>query len=237
MKNKLSTLQICAIAYSLILSNNMGITTYNLFHHGGQDCLISIIIGMIIGIIPLTIYLKIINTDKNLNIFQKINKKFKKTGKIFNLIITLAVSYTTTLCFFNVTNFISSQYLTKTPAIIIALAFIPAPIYLLNKGLTIIGRTSFILTIFGIISVLLTIISLIWQVNIINIFPLLQTGIKSQLTNSIIYICYNITPLLLLTTIPMNNIIDKEKFNKRIIITYVLANIIILILLYLLVHK
>lgn len=235
MKNKLSTLQICTIAYSLILSNNMGITTYNLFHHAEQDCLISIIIGTIIGIIPLFIYLKIINYKQELNIYQKINEKLPIIGKIINLIIAITITYLTALCYFNITNFISSQYLTKTPSLIISIAFLPAPIYLLNKGLTVMGRVSFILTLTGIISVFITIISLIWQVNILNIFPILDEGIKRPLINSLIYICYDITPLFLLTSIPMNNIIDKEKFNKRIIITYIIANTIIFILFFLII--
>ena len=233
MKNKISSLQLCAIAYSLILSNNMGITTYIMFHHAEQDSLISIIIGTILGIIPLCIYLKLINKDKNTNIFEKISKI--KFGKIINIILVLSIIYLTTICYFNVTNFISSQYLTKTPYIIIALAFIPASIYLLNKGLKVIGRTTFILTIISLISVLITIISLIWQVNILNILPILEQGIKRPIINSIIYVTYNITPLILLTSIPMNNIIDKEKFNKRIIITYIISNTIILILFFLII--
>ena len=57
--------------------------------------------------------------------------------------------------------------------------------------------------------------------------------IKNPIICSLIYITYNITPLFLLTIIPKNEIIDKEKLNKRIIITYIIANTIILIMFFL----
>lgn len=230
---KLSTLQFCAIEYFLILANNVGLTTYILFNYAKQDGLISIILGTIIGIIPLTIYLKIMNTNPELNIFEKIEYKFKKTGKIINLILAMAIAFFTATNYNNLVDFISSQYLSKTPQIIIALSFLPAIIYILNKGTTVIGRTIFILLIISATLVLLTILGLIWQIRIENILPILEHGIKEPLICSLIYITYNITPLFLLTTIPKNEILDKEKFNKRIIITYFIANFIILLIFFL----
>lgn len=230
---KLSSLQFCAIEYFLILANNVGITTYILFNYAAQDGIISIILGTILGLIPLIIYLKIINTKPELNIFEKIEDKFSKTGKIINLILTLAIAFFIATNYNNLIDFISSQYLSKTPHIIIALSFLPAIIYILTKGTTVIGRTVFILLIISLSFVFLTIIGLIWQIKIDNILPILENGIKNPLMCSLIYITYNITPLFLLTIIPKNEILDKEKLNKRIIITYILANIIILIIYFL----
>lgn len=230
---KLSSLQFCAIEYFLILANNVGITTYILFNYAAQDGIISIILGTILGLIPLIIYLKIINTKPELNIFEKIEDKFSKTGKIINLILTLAIAFFIATNYNNLIDFISSQYLSKTPHIIIALSFLPAIIYILTKGTTVIGRTVFILLIISLSFVFLTIIGLIWQIKIDNILPILENGIKNPLMCSLMYITYNITPLFLLTIIPKNEILDKEKLNKRIIITYILANIIILIIYFL----
>lgn len=230
---KLSSLQFCAIEYFLILANNVGITTYILFNYAAQDGIISIILGTILGLIPLIIYLKIINTKPELNIFEKIEDKFSKTGKIINLILTLAIAFFIATNYNNLIDFISSQYLSKTPHIIIALSFLPAIIYILTKGTTVIGRTVFILLIISLSFVFLTIIGLIWQIKIDNILPILENGIKNPLICSLIYLTYNITPLFLLTIIPKNEILDKEKLNKRIIITYILANIIILIIYFL----
>lgn len=229
---KLSTLQFCAIEYFLILANNVGLTTYILFNYAKQDGLISIILGTILGFIPLAIYLKIINTQPELNIFEKIEYKFKN-AKIINLILVIGIAFFTATNYNNLIDFISSQYLSKTPQIIIALSFLPAIIYILNKGTTIIGRTVFILLIISIALVLLTILGLIWQIKIDNIFPILENGIKEPLICSLIYIAYNITPLFLLTVIPKNEILDKEKLNKRIIITYIISNIIILLIFFL----
>lgn len=230
---KLSSLQFCAIEYFLILANNVGLTTYILFNYAAQDGLISIILGTILGLIPLTIYIKLINTKPELNIFEKIEDKFKNSAKIINIILVLGVAFFTATNYNNLINFISSQYLSKTPQIIISLSFLPAIIYILNKGTTVIGRTVFILLIISTSFVFLTIIGLIWQIKIDNIFPILEHGIKNPIICSLIYITYNITPLFLLTIIPKNEIIDKEKLNKRIIITYIIANTIILIMFFL----
>ena len=230
---KLSTLQFCAIEYFLILANNIGLTTYTLFHYAKQDSPLSIILGSILGIIPLTIYLKIINTNPELNIFEKIEYKFKKTGKIINIILIISIAFFTSINYNNLINFVSSQYLSKTPQIIIALSFLPAIIYILNKETTIIGRTIFILLLICTSLLLLTIIGLIWQIKIENILPILENGIKKPIICSLIYVSYNITPLFLLTIIPKNEIIDKEKFNKRAIITYILGNLTTLIICFL----
>lgn len=229
---KLSTLQFCAIEYFLILANNVGLTTYILFNNAKQDGLISIILGTLIGLIPLSIYLKIINTKPELNIFEKIEDKFK-TGKIINLILTLGISFLIAINYNNLIDFISSQYLSKTPQIIISLSFLPAIIYILNKGTTVIGRTIFILLIISISLLLLTILGLVWQIKIDNLLPILEHGVKNPLICSLIYTTFNTTPLFLLTVIPKNDILDKEKLNKRIIITYILGNLVVLIIFFL----
>lgn len=229
---KLSTLQYCSLEYFLILSNNVGLTTYILFNNAKQDSLISIILGTILGLIPLSIYLKIINAKPELNIFEKIEDTFK-TGKIINLILTLGIAFLIAINYNNLINFISSQYLSKTPQIIISLSFLPAIIYILNKGTTVIGRTIFILLIISLLLLLLTILGLIWQIRIENIFPILENGIKNPLICSLIYVTFNTTPLFLLTVIPKNDILDKEKLNKRIIITYFLGNLVVLIIFFL----
>lgn len=226
---KLSTLQFCAIEYFLILANNVGLTTYILFNYAKQDGIISIVLGSLIGIIPLATYLKIMNTKPELNIFEKIEDIFKN-GKIINFILTIGILFLTATNYNNLINFISSQYLSQTPQIVIALSFLPAIIYILNKGTTVIGRTIFILFLISMIFLSLTVLGLIWQIKIENLFPILENGIKNPLICSIIYTSFNITPLFLLTVIPKNEILDKEKFNKRVIITYIFANIIVLII-------
>ena len=227
---RLSTIQFCAIEYFLILANNVGLTTHLLFNYTKQDGIISIILGTIIGLIPLSIYIKIINTKPELNIFEKIEDIFKNTGKIINLIIVFGISLFIATNYNNLIDFISSQYLSKTPQIIIAISFLPAIIFLAQKGTTVLGRTVFILLIISSLFVFLTILGLIWQIKIDNILPILENGIKKPIICSLIYVTYNITPLFLLTIIPKNEIIDKEKINKRIIITYIIANLIILIM-------
>lgn len=234
MRIKLSTLQVCAIAYFIILSNNLGITVYNMFHYTRQDSLITIFIGTVLGFIPLLVYLKIMNYKPSLNFFEKVNSCLPSCiSFIVNLVITLVILYTTTLFFYNMTNFISSQYLPKTPSMIVYIFFLLPIVYLLNKGLTVIGRTTFVLLLISITLLFLSVIGLIWQINIDNLFPILENGFGGPIKNSLIYICYNIVPLIMLSVIPLDNIVDKDKFNKRMIITYIVSNIVIFIFFFL----
>ena len=230
---RLSTLQFCSIEYFLILANNVGLTTYILFHYARQDGIISIVLGTLLGLIPLYIYLKIMNTNPELNIFEKIDLKFKKVGKIISFVLVMGVAFFTAINYNNLIDFISSQYLSKTPQIAIALAFLPAIVYILCKGTTVIGRTVFILLLISASLVFLTIIGLFWQIRLENILPILENGIKNPIVCSLIYVTYNITPLFLLTVIPKNEIIDKDNFNKRVIITYIIGNLVVLMIFFL----
>ncbi len=227
MKEKISTIQICSIAYFILLSNNLGIITYNLLQYTRQDSLISLIIGFILGFIPLLIYIKIMNYRPDLTFFQKIETILpKKIANIINLIISGTILYIISVFFYNMTDFISSQYLSRTPSMIISIVFIPPIIYLLTKGLTVIGRTTFVLLIISLTLLTLTILGLFSQIELQNILPILENGIKGPFKHALVYICYNIVPLILITSIPLNNITDKEKFNKRIIITYIFASMV-----------
>ena len=230
---RLSTLQFCAIEYFLILANNVGLTTLVLFHNARVDCLISVILGFILGFIPLFIYLKIMNFSPELNIFEKIDLKFGKFGFFISLILVLGVLFFTIVVYNNLVSFISSQYLAKTPQIVIALSFLPAIVYILNKGTAVIGRTVFILLLISIILIFLTFMGLIWQVRVDNLLPVFQNSFFNTFICSISYVAFNITPLFLLTVIPKNEIFDKDKFNKRVIITYVIGNFIVFLIFFL----
>ena len=111
---KISSLQFCAIEYFLILANNVGLTTYILFNYARQDGIISIILGTIIGLIPLSIYIKIINTKPELNLFEKIEDKFK-SGNIINLILVIGISFFTATNYNNLIDFISSHSASFSP--------------------------------------------------------------------------------------------------------------------------
>jgi spore germination protein KB len=230
---RLSTLQFCAIEYFLILANNVGLTTLVLFHNARVDCLFSCVLGFVLGFIPLFLYLKIMNSSPELNIFEKIDLRFKRFGWLVSLILVIGVLFFSITNYNNLIDFISSQYLSKTPQLFIAFSFFPAIVYILNKGTAVIGRTVFILLLISCVLVFLTFMGLIWQVRIDNVLPIFENGVISPIVCSLIYVAFNVSPLFLLTVIPKNEIMDKERFNRRVIITYIIGNIVVFIIFFL----
>lgn len=229
MKNKISTLQIFSLCWQVMLSVNIGITNYISLFSVKQDGWISIIISAILGIIPVILYLYLMNyrpemnfTDLNEYLFGKIG------GKIVNTIITILIAFCVVLYFTNLNSFITSQYLHKTPTLFGIIIFSIPVIYLLNQNLTTIGRTSFILFIFGIILLILTLFGLIGQVDFTNFMPILEHDINNIFNTSLLIVPYTSFSVILLLSIPKKNIVDSEKLNKRVLTAYFTSFIVVL---------
>lgn len=236
MNSKMSSLQIMVLSYLIVISTGMGITSHMILSASRTDAYITIFLGFLIGLIPVLIFLYIINYEPSLNIFEKNLKLFnKKIGTIINTILVGTIFYMAMICFWSLNDFITSQYLTKTPKFIISIAFIIPMVYLLSKNMTILCRTSFVIFIISLFLVLLTIFGLFWQVDLSNIMPVLENGIGHPLKNSLQQVTYNSLSIILITMIPKNNIIDKKNLNKRIIIGYTFANMVIFIMVFLII--
>lgn len=230
MKDKISTLQVFSLCWQIILSSAIGIITYITIFTVKQDGWISIIISCILGLIPIILYLYLMKFRPEMNFIELNEYLFGKIfGKILNSIIVILIASYIILYFYDLTNFITSQYLHKTPNIFVIFIFIIPIIYLLLQGLNVIGRTSFILFIFGLILLILTIMGLIGQVDINNFKPVLENSFGDIFNTSLTIIPYTSLPLIMLLCIPHKNIIDANKLNKRVIIAYLMSFIILLL--------
>lgn len=236
MNKKITVLEMCSLTWQLMLSSGIGITSYIAFFSVKQDAWIAIIVSGIIGLIPLYIYLYLMNYKKDLNFFSLNEYLFGKTiGKIINTIIALVVSLCVIIYFFNLTNFINSQYLNKTNnLLIIAILIIPV-IYLLLQDLKIIGRTTFILFLFSITLLFFSIIGFIGQIDLNNIKPIMENSITSIFITASKLICYIVFQLILLLSVPKNNIINNKNFDKSIVKTYFFVYIIATIVIFIIV--
>lgn len=236
MKNKITSMQVANIAYFAMLSFCIGISTHNITQIAREDCWISILIGFVAGFIPLYIYLGIINYEPGLSIVEKVEHLFgKKIGKIINTILAVSILFMITLLFWDLSNFVGSQYLHRTPTWFISILFLIPIIYVLTKDIKVLGRTTFILFMISIILLFLSIFGLVFQVNTDYIFPILKNGVGKAIGGSISYIAYNIFSIFLITVIPKNNMLDKERLNKRIISFYILGNASMFIMIYFLI--
>ena len=224
MKEKISSLQIGSLVWTLMLSSYMGIVPYVLFFKLKQNSWLAVILDFIIGILVIGIYLYIWNKQPDKTLFGKIKYVFGKTlGTFINFLITLTVIYMTTTYFYNMISFISSQYLIKTPTLFIIGIFVIPVIYLINQKLDVIGRVVFTFWVIRVFLFLLTFFGLSSQLELSNLLPIAENGFIPILEGSIICMPYTHFVLLLLLAIPKDNIIDKEKLNKRVSIFYILT--------------
>lgn len=230
MKEKISSLQLGSLVWSLMLSSYMGIVPYILFTQLKQDSWLALILDFTIGIVVLAIYLYIWNKEPKKTIFEKIKFVFGKTiGTVINFLLTLTALYMTTTYFYNMISFISSQYLIKTPTLFIIGIFVIPVIYLINQKLNVIGRVTFTFWIISAILFGLTFFGLSSQLELSNLYPVIENGIFPILKGSLICMPYTHFVLLLLLSIPKDSVIDKEKLNNRVILFYTLTFFAILV--------
>jgi len=99
-------------------------------------------------------------------------------------------------------------------------------VYCSCKEINVIAHTSLILTFLNLINFILSNSSLIGEVNLDYLFPILKTPTTNIITSSIKIAIINTLPIISILIIPKNNITNKKKYNKSIIITYVVGCII-----------
>ena len=134
-RKKLRMIEICCLYYFIIRASFLGVTSSNIIHLARQDSWISIIVGTILGLIPLSIFLYVKNHYPDDTIFSITKKLFGTViGKIINTILVIGISFIIIITFYNMIGFISSQYLHRTPTIAIGIMFILVIVYILTKG-------------------------------------------------------------------------------------------------------
>lgn len=223
MREVLTKGQFSILGIFLSTSLFLGATVYGVPHLSYQDSWISMIIAYLIGFIPLFIYYKILNYDPKLNIIELLNNKFKLIGKIISIIITIFIIFHASLMLWNTANFINSQYLYQTPLIVISILFLIAIIYIVETGITGIGRTGTIILIISTFLSIITTILLTPQVELSNLKPVFENGFTNIFKAGILSAVYNILPIFALLIIPKNNITNNKKMVKNFLIGYSLA--------------
>jgi len=200
-----------------------GVAIHNITFLAKQDSWISIILAFIVGIIPFALFLALINIEPSLSFSQLVKKYCGKTlGTIINIILIVSVTYHASIVLWNLSNFINSQFLFKTPITVISIFFMIPIIYTVSKGLKTIGRTSMVLFLITIIIYVITLLSLIGKLDISNIFPILENGITPVLDGTLVELSYSVLAIFPLLIIPKNNISENQKLKKSLITFYII---------------
>lgn len=231
--HKLKPFEFYCLSYFILRAGYLGVTSYNILHIAKQDSIISILVGMILGLIPFSLFLYLYNHYPNDSIFDLTKKVFGKIGgKIINFLLMIGVAFCIIMLSYNLISFIHSQYLNRTPTLAISILFGVAILYTLSKKITIIGRANVILFYFSLGLFLLAAIGLLSQSDFNRLKPILESGWFSVLKGSFSFIAFNSTPIILLSCIPKNTIEEDKHFNRNMILTYLFASLTLLITMY-----
>ena len=194
-------------SYLLSRSLILGIVYSNLFALVGQNAIIAGLLGTLIGVFFIYIFSKI-----------KLNNK----TKFFELLLYIVFIE---IAFIILTSFVSSFFLTRTPKIIITIPTILLCIYASTKKTEVLKNLSPILTFLSLLIISFILLSLIKYLEISNILPLFNFKNKKMIQAIFLYSVITTSPLILLN--------DEENISsKEYIISYILPNIIILLVLF-----
>lgn len=223
--NKINRTEMGALTFFLVRAFYIGITLDNLIKIVKQDSYISLTIAFILGFIPLLFIYYIFNYEPNLSLPKKNLKLFGNIlGTIINIIFIWFTFFIILILFGNLVTLIFSQYLNKTPTLVISIVFIFAIVYVLLHDIKTICRTAMMLFFFTILLYLLSLVGLSTQMSIDNFKPFLEVSYMKLFKGSYSFITYNVLPLYLLLIIPKNDI-DHKHFFKHITLGYIIASI------------
>ena len=195
----------------------------NIMEISKYDTLISILIGSVLGIIPILLLCYI--NKRNINLFDFLNSIFKeKTTKILSFIIIIFLFYNLITITNDFINFANVKYLFETPNIFIAILFIFPIIYICHKGIETIGRTGIILFIISLVIFFINDFALLNLIDINNLKPILSSSTFNIMKGSIYYVLYMISPILFLSIVPKSDETYK-KYNKALIYGYVTSTL------------
>jgi spore germination protein KB len=228
--SKLSPLGICFLSSFLYRSFYI-IGFFNLIISiAKNDSIFSIVFGSILGLILLFGYFYLNNKLPNDNIFSKIDKTFPKViSDLLNSFLIIIFIFIGGFTLYNLSMFVNYNLLNDIDIIPVSILLIITTIYLANKGITTITRVSGILIFIFILFSLISFISLISYSDPINLYPLLSTNFLGIYEGGIYSGILSVTPILLLLIIPKEKIEKNQKYQRYMLITYVVNFVYLLV--------
>jgi spore germination protein (amino acid permease) len=230
-KDKINSLEFSSMIPLIVSNSILGSGFLYLYNYSNKSAIISMIIGFIISILPIVLIFKVFNMYPNLTLTEKLKTIFPKW--IYYIINTLfiIISFSlSALIFFRLTVFFHSQFTGSFSKYIIAFILMLSTYYLTSKNIEVITRFSIISSFICLFAFLFDSASLISQVNLNNILPLLTTNYKNILTASLVFSTLFSGPSFLLLIIPKNSIVNKHKLKKYVIISYLLSSLSLLLI-------
>lgn len=180
---------------------------------------ISIVLSFILGFVPLFIFYKLFMIGGDNNIIDLFNKNLL-FGRLISCAITLFIVYFCGISLWNVSNFVKSQFLFKTPLLAIGILFCVASLIMAKNNIRTIGRSGIIYFCINFILFNLALFSLSEKVRFDYFLPFESTSFIEIINASLISVSYNVLPLFLLLIVPRNNLVNSSGLVKSGLIMY-----------------
>lgn len=224
MKWKINSLQYTALMAFPIIGTIIGIGSQIVFGISSVDSYISIIVTGILGFIYLGMLYYILSYKKSASLFD-INRDIlgKTLGNICNIILCIIGIVIATTSLFSISNFVSSQYLIRTPLFLVSILIIIVVMFNVSKGFQVISRVGTIILLINFTLFFVAVLGLIPDINTNNIKPFMGEGIGNVFRGGILLMFTNIVPIFLIGSIRMDNIVDMDKIKKYGTIVYVFS--------------
>lgn len=225
MNDRVSRFQIGMFLSLICCSLFLGISDIILLRKSGNEVLISMLLGVILGLIPVLMYLKINSSLPSLNIYEKNVKLFGKVlGNVLNALIILIYMVMLTMAIRAIVIFVTSKYLRDTPFSLVGLLVITTCLIICFKGLETLARTAQIAFFSSIIFMIVIEVFLAKYIEIGNILPIISNTNFFSILDGALYFAASCALLtMLLLTISKSKIKKKEKYNRTIILFYLFS--------------
>lgn len=228
MNNKVKSSQIGMFLILACCGLFLGLGDVILLRKSKNEVLIAMILGTIIGLIPILMMLKINSCYPKLNIYEKNLKLFgKKIGSIINIVLLLFSMYILTIVTRMIGLFVTGKYLQNTPYYIVGMLAIITNLIICFKGIEVIVRTSQITFFISLLFVILIEVLLVRYIQIDNIMPIiLNKNHILGIFDGALYHMFSYSFLyIFFLSINKDKVIDKKAYNKTIIICYLIGSV------------
>jgi len=229
MKNKYSMFSFDTLTFFLIasLSSNIGYLTF--IKDTKIDTIFLILIGSVLGLIPIYIYNKIISYNEDRNIIENIEYLFPKINLFIKIILIITSFLIMCISLKEISSFINIYLLKNTNTLFISSIFLLLVLYTSSKGINTIVKAS---TICFYLFVFINILSIVGTINLVdlnNLKPFFISNKISLLIDSVIYSFLSTSPLFMLSIIKKKDLNKKNYLKSNLYKTYIFTSIFIVI--------
>lgn len=228
---KVYELSYLSMMFLMIASSFLGLTSFLMFQEVRQNTFIACLIGFGIGFLFLFSFIKI---KKMANEKDIIDYNIEVLGKFFgnaiNIILNLSIFFVACVFFQNIIMFVNTNYLMETALSYIKILLLCVVAYTSSKKIFTIMRAGNIIIVLNVLFFILSIIGVFPKFKIERMYPILNCDIRSLINSSLVYAVCGMFTMFLLTIIPNSKVHKDNKNTKKVLITYILANIFIIVI-------